>query len=163
MSAQTPGPTDPPPYGGRTLIVDTSAWVVLRKALARGPQPAFVGDFVRARANGQLRGHTAVKLELLHNARGSAELLAAEARLDELPTLRITATASDGAVSAVRDLAAAAPPGDRAHHRVGHGDALVAATAAEHGFGVLHYDRHFERLAKVLGIDHCWIAKPGDY
>jgi predicted nucleic acid-binding protein len=31
-------------------------------------------------------------------------------------------------------------------------DALVAAAAADRGFGVLHYDHHFDGLATVLGF-----------
>ncbi len=38
---------------------------------------------------------------------------------------------------------------------------LAAAAAAERGFGVLHYDHHFERLATVLGFTSQWIAPAG--
>jgi predicted nucleic acid-binding protein len=31
-------------------------------------------------------------------------------------------------------------------------DYLIAAAAAERGFGVLHRDRHFDTLAAVLGF-----------
>ena len=162
MSAATPGPTEqPPPYEGRTLVVDTSAWVVVRKALAEAVQPPWLGDFFQARASGQLRGHTVVKLELLHNARNPAAFLATEEQLDTITTLPITATASQGAVGALRDLAAG--PGGDTYHRVGHGDALIAATAAERGFAVLHYDQDFERLGRVLGFDHVWIAPAGQF
>jgi hypothetical protein len=40
-------------------------------------------------------------------------------------------------------------------------DALVAAAAAERGFGVLHYDQHFDRLASVLGFASQWVAPAG--
>ncbi len=40
-------------------------------------------------------------------------------------------------------------------------DALVAAAAAERGFGVLHYDQHFDRLATVLGFTSRWVATAG--
>lgn len=160
MSAATTGPTEPP-YDGRTLVVDTSAWVVVRKALAKTPQPPLVAEFMRARHNGQLRGHTVVKLELLHNARTRADFLRTEEQLDSMTTLPITTTASDAAVGALRDLSAGM--GGEEYHRVGHGDVLLGATAAEGGFDVLHYDRHFERLAGVLGFDHVWIAPRGEY
>jgi predicted nucleic acid-binding protein len=39
--------------------------------------------------------------------------------------------------------------------------ALVAAAAAEQGFGVLHYDRHFDRLATVLGFASRRVGPPG--
>lgn len=33
--------------------------------------------------------------------------------------------------------------------------------AAERGFGVLHYDHGFDRLAEVLSFTSQWIAPPG--
>jgi predicted nucleic acid-binding protein len=163
LSAATPGPTEPPPYGGRTLVVDTSAWAILRKALSESPRPPLVREFFDARAEGQLRGHTAAKLEVLHSAQNPADFLEIEERLDRLETLRITATASDAAVGALRDLSAGATSGQPTLHRVKAGDVLIAATAAEHGFDVLHFDHHFDLLATVLGFESVWIAPPGRY
>ncbi len=40
-----------------------------------------------------------------------------------------------------------------ARRRIPAVDYLIAAAAAERGFGVLHADRHFERLASVLGFE----------
>jgi predicted nucleic acid-binding protein len=40
-------------------------------------------------------------------------------------------------------------------------DYLIAATAAECGFGVLHYDHRYDTLAGVLGFESVWIAPPG--
>jgi predicted nucleic acid-binding protein len=40
-------------------------------------------------------------------------------------------------------------------------DALVAAAAAERGFAVLHYDKHFDALATVLAFSSQWVAPPG--
>jgi len=37
----------------------------------------------------------------------------------------------------------------------------VTAAAAERGIGVLHYDRHFDRLADVLGFRSQWVAPGG--
>ena len=47
-------------------------------------------------------------------------------------------------------LAAAAELGGR--RRLPAADYLIAAAAAERGFGVLHEDRHFDLLAPVLGF-----------
>ena len=52
-------------------------------------------------------------------------------------------------LGAMRDLLARNP----LSHRVPFADALIAATAAEAGRGVLHYDSHFDRLAVVLGFE----------
>ena len=38
---------------------------------------------------------------------------------------------------------------------------IIAATAAEHGLTVLHYDSDYERLAEVAGINHEWVAVRG--
>ncbi len=32
---------------------------------------------------------------------------------------------------------------------------------AGRGAGVLHYDRHFDPLCRVLGIESVWVAEPG--
>lgn len=47
------------------------------------------------------------------------------------------------------------------HHRVPLPDVILAATAAGAGVGVLHYDRHFDRLAEVLNFRSQWIAPRG--
>jgi hypothetical protein len=36
-----------------------------------------------------------------------------------------------------------------------------AAAAAGRSAGVLHYDRHFDTLCRVLGIESVWIVPPG--
>ena len=38
---------------------------------------------------------------------------------------------------------------------------LIAAAAQEAGVGVLHYDRHFDRLAEVLHFRSVWLAPAG--
>jgi predicted nucleic acid-binding protein len=104
-----------------------------------------------------------VKLEMLHNARNPAEFRQIEDMMDRMLTLRITTTASLAAVAALRKLVDMATPGDPWPHRVKAGDALVAAIAAEHGFGVLHYDHDFDRLARALNFDSIWIATAGSF
>jgi hypothetical protein len=86
-----------------------------------------------------------------------------EVSMDRVPTLSLTGTTSRAAVGALRDLSSRAEPGNPMLHRVGHGDVLTAAIAAEHGFDVLHYDRHFDALATVLNFDSVWIATPGEF
>jgi len=50
-----------------------------------------------------------------------------------------------------------------AFHRLPHHDYLVAATAAAHGLGVLHYDADFDRIAdhSQLAFESIWIAARG--
>ncbi len=40
-------------------------------------------------------------------------------------------------------------------------DQRIAAAAADRGFGVLHYDAHFDRLAEALPFISQWIAPRG--
>jgi predicted nucleic acid-binding protein len=49
----------------------------------------------------------------------------------------------------------------RGQHRTPIVDVLVAATAAEHGLTVLHYDRDFERLSELTGGNHEWVIPAG--
>lgn len=70
----------------------------------------------------------------------------------------ITRSVTDTAIWAMRELARHGAPGA---HRVRVPDALIAAAAAERGFGVLHYDHHFDLLATVLAFPSQWVAPPG--
>lgn len=45
-------------------------------------------------------------------------------------------------------------------HRVPPIDYLIAACAHEAGAGVLHHDRHYDRLAGVMGFESRWILPP---
>jgi predicted nucleic acid-binding protein len=58
----------------------------------------------------------------------------------------------------MRDLAARGSDGT---HRVRVPDALIAAAAADCGYGVLHYNEHFDKLATVLNFSSQWVAAPG--
>lgn len=154
----------PSPYAGdRVLIVDSSAWGVVHRAQERESPDPLVADFNGALRRGQLRGSTAVKLELLHHARNPDEFQAVERELDAIHTLPVTAQASSAAESALRDLSAESTPGNPMAHRVKNIDALIAGTAWHYSFDILHYDGHFDRLARVLGFNSVWIAPPGDY
>lgn len=71
-------------------------------------------------------------------------------RSPALPQAPVTASAGHAALGASRDL------GARRH--IPAVDYLVAAAAAERGFGVLHADKHFELLATVLGFESVRVA-----
>ncbi|MGI8413632.1 MAG: PIN domain-containing protein [Solirubrobacteraceae bacterium] len=132
-------------------VADTSAW-------ARASYPGIAESWKAAAIAGQLVGCPVVTLELLYDApdRDRVEIVAAAlAGLRQAP---ITRSVTDAAISAVRELAAR---GSAGAHRVRVPDALIAAAAAERGFGVLHYDHHFDRLAGVLGFTSQWIAAEG--
>jgi predicted nucleic acid-binding protein len=139
-------------WAGGPWVADTSAW-------ARAPEAALAADWSAAAKDGDLVGCPVVTLELLYAApdreRVERVALATAALARQAP---ITRTVTDAAIWAVRELAVREPAGA---HRVRMADTLIAAAAAERGFGVLHYDHHFDRLAKVLPFASQWAAPPG--
>jgi predicted nucleic acid-binding protein len=66
----------------------------------------------------------------------------------------VTRGACDRALSASRELAG--------RRRLPAADYLIASSAAERGFAVLHYDRHFDLLCPTLGIDGVAVAPLGE-
>jgi predicted nucleic acid-binding protein len=138
-------------WRGGPWVADTSAW-------ARASAPEVAPLWTDAARTGALVACPVVTLELLFDARDADQVERVAAALTALRQAPITRAVTDAAIGAIRDLAAA---GSSGAHRVRVPDALVAAAAAERGFGVLHYDHHFDRLATVLGFDSQWISSPG--
>ena len=138
-------------WQGGPWVADTSAW-------ARASEPGVAGAWSAAARAGDLVACPIVTLELLFDARDSDQVERVAVALSGLPQAPVTRTVTDAAIGAVRDLASAGSAGS---HRVRVADALIAAAAAERGFGVLHYDHHFDRLTTVLGFTSQWIATPG--
>jgi predicted nucleic acid-binding protein len=135
------------PYSSAVPIVfDTSAWV-------RRTDPAVLPRWAPTRDAGLLAVCPIVALELLAAARDENAFMDLDRALASMPQAYVTAAACERAIGASRELA-----GDR---RLPASDYLIAAAAAERGFGVLHYDRHFEPLCRVLGIDSVLIAPRG--
>ena len=138
-------------WRGGPWVVDTSAW-------ARASAPEVAPLWRDATTAGDLVACPVVTLELLYGARDEAEVERVAASLVALRQAPVTQSVTDAAIAAIRELAA---HGSAGAHRVRVPDALVAAAAAERGFGVLHYDHHFDRLATVLGFASQWVAPPG--
>jgi len=136
-------------YGtGVALVVDTSAW-------ARQRDPKVAQHFRDTAQADLLVGCPVVALELLATARDAYEHGLLAKRLSSLRQAPITQGVCDAALSASGELASAN------HPRVPVADYLIAAAAAERGFGVLHYDHHYDTLAGALGFQSVWIAAPG--
>jgi predicted nucleic acid-binding protein len=133
------------PYGsGVSLVFDTSAWNRQRDpAVAPRWQATLIAELLVI--------CPVVALELLAGARDEDAFRELDRTLSALPQAPVTRAACARAISASRELA-----GER---RLPAADYLIAAAAAERGFGVLHYDRHFEPLCRVLGID-CVLVGP---
>jgi predicted nucleic acid-binding protein len=138
-------------WSGGPWVADTSAW-------ARASHPTVAPHWKAAARAGDLLGCPIVTLELLYDAPDREHVEAVASGLAGMRQAPITRTVTDAATWAVRELA---DRGSAGAHRVPVPDALIAAAAAEAGFGVLHYDRHFDRLALALGFQSQWVAPPG--
>jgi predicted nucleic acid-binding protein len=135
------------PYGsGVALVFDTSAW-------NRQRHPNVLPRWQATLAAGLLSVCPVVTLELLASARDEQAFRDLDQALAALTQAPITRAVCDRALRASRELA-----GER---RLPAADYLIAAAAAERGFAVLHYDRHFEPLCGVLGIESVFIAQRG--
>jgi predicted nucleic acid-binding protein len=142
--------SDARPFGGRVLIADTSAW-------ARASHPRVREDWSAALRGRQIATCSIVTLELLYSARDSPELAILEAEQALLRDVPVASSAQRATIAALRDLASTGA----GQHRVPIADALIAAAAQEAGLDVLHYDRHYDRLANVLNFSSVWIAPAG--
>jgi predicted nucleic acid-binding protein len=138
-------------WSGGPWVADTSAW-------ARASNPDVAPSWKDAARAGDLVGCPVVTLELLYDAPDREGVEAVASSLAGMRQAPITRSVTDAAISAVRELAAR---GSAGAHRVRVPDALVAAAAADRGFGVVHCDEHFDRLASVLGFASQWVAPAG--
>ena len=139
-----------PPFGGAVLIADTSARM-------RTSEPGVDELWLAAVEAEQIRTCTMVTMELLFAARDASEVAEVERMEAGLRQVPVTASVQRAAVGAVRELSQRGAGA----HRVTPPDILIAAAAQEAGVGVLHYDRHYDRLADILNFDSVWIAPPG--
>jgi len=128
-------------------LADTSAW----------NRSTFVADLWQdLLERGELFLCIPVRLELLFSARNRREYHALADELDGLPVLGLDVTS---AALASRTLAKLA---DRSQHRGPRPiDLLIAAIAERHTAVLLHYDRHFDRIAQVTGQATEWLARRG--
>lgn len=138
------------PFGGGVFIADTSAW-------PRSGHPAVAAEWAEAGRNGQIATCPVVMMEVLYSAPDITVFEQVEADLRSLRDIPITRSVTQAAIAAMRELVHRRP----GYHRIGVTDALVAAAAQDAGVGVLHYDRHYDRLAEVLDFESRWIAPPG--
>jgi predicted nucleic acid-binding protein len=115
-------------------------WLLLDKsALARGP-----ADLDPALGEPCLCAIT--RFELLYSARSPSAFERLEVELDAVHELRTDAETIAIARTAQRELAA------MSQHRVPVPDLLIAACAHQHQAAVLHLDRHYDTLARVLSF-----------
>lgn len=112
-------------------------WLLLDKsALARGP--------LLDPRDGEPCLCAITRFEMLYSARSPRTFSELEDELDMFHELRIDGETIAIARTAQRELAV------RSQHRVPIPDLLIAACAHQHQAAVLHLDRHYETLARVL-------------
>jgi predicted nucleic acid-binding protein len=135
------------PYGsGSALVFDTSAW-------SRRTNSAVLTRWAASREAGLLTVCPVVALELLAAAQNEGKYDDLDHALKALAQAPVTRSAGEAALGASREL--------RGKRRLPAADYLIAAAAAQRSAAVLHYDRHFDTLCPVLGIESVWIAEPG--
>lgn len=128
-------------------LADTSAWNRSRHILERWTELTLRDELVLC---------APVRLELLYSARGRREFRSFQADLGGFRDLRVDGWVTDFAEIIQTRLAARS-----AHRGPTAVDLLIAATAARHGAVLLHYDRHFDAIARVTGQPSEWIAQRG--
>jgi predicted nucleic acid-binding protein len=141
---------------GRPVLLDNSAWSRIINGQLSAPD--------RTRWESALDADEIVvcdpfRLEALYSARTARDY---EELREELAALRQAPSDAETwqlALDAQAELAAAR----RVSHRVKIVDLLVAAAAAQHDLGVLHYDQDFDLVAEHSGLryDSIWIADRG--
>ena len=133
------------PFDGEVMLGDPSA-------IGRAEHPAVCGPLVAA-----INARQIVTLELLQSACNRHQFEEREASQSTFHHVPVTRSVQRAALTALRELARRGA----GYHRVPVPDILIAAAAQEAGVGVLHYDHHFDRLAKVLHFRSVWLAPAG--
>jgi predicted nucleic acid-binding protein len=129
----------PAPFGsGVPLVIDSSAWHRQRK-------PAVRERWHATNDADLLVSCPAAALEILAGARDEREFEALDRAFGAFPQAPVTASVCRAAQAAMRELGA--------RRRLPAIDYLIAAAAADRGFGVLHADSHFDLLAGVLEFE----------
>jgi predicted nucleic acid-binding protein len=128
-------------------LADTSAWHRSGRAGDRW-EPLLEAD--------EIALCTPVLLELLLSARGPADYRALSSDLAQVRHLPL----DDRCERAAARLQAALA--ERSQHRGATPvDLLIAAIAEVNGATLLHYDRHFDTIARVTGQPMEWLARRG--
>lgn len=130
-----------------SFLADTSAWN--RSRLVERRWSALIEENALVLC-------TPVRLELLSSARGGTDYARFARDLGRFPHLGLDARAERAARRTQAALAG------RGRHRGPKPiDLLIAAIAEVNGVTLLHYDRHFDLIARVTGQPAEWLARRG--
>lgn len=108
---------------------------------------AYVRGGIEPTPDGELCLCAVTRLEMLYSARSKRDFQRLEDDFAEFRDLRMDAETFVVALAAQRDLAR------KGQHRVPIPDLLIASCAQQHGADVVHVDRHYDMLARVLAFD----------
>lgn len=133
------------------VLADTSAWMQARR------DPRARDLLLGAIERGDVCWCWPVRYELTVDARDPEGIAAVEHTLEGLREVPVDRSVQRGVMATMRELAAA---GSHGAHRFPLTDLAVAVAAQDAGIGILHFDRHLERLGDQLGVGAHWIAKP---
>jgi len=137
--------------GQGPVIADTSAWITARRIPAA--REAMLGAVER----GDVAWCWPVRYELTVDARDGAAITAVDRTLDALREIRVDSPMQREVLAVMRELAEQQGHGA---HRLPLADLTVAVAARTSGLGVVHFDRHFERLGALLDVRVWWLADP---
>ena len=139
---------------GRVLM-DNSAWA--RLTVSAGLSARRRGEVAASIEAGDVFTCLPFLLEAGYSARSGKDYAQIIDGLLALPGAEIDTEVERLAVDAQRQLARVG------HHRIPPVDVLLAAIAAHHGLGILHYDADYDLLARhtALDFDSVWLARRG--
>lgn len=136
--------------GDRPVLADTSAWMHARR------DPDARELLLAAVARGDVAWCWPVRYELMVDARGPEGIAAVDRTFESLREIAVDRAVQRGVLAAMRELASS---GSHGAHRLPLTDLTVAVAAQTAGLDALHFDRHFERLGPLLGVDVPWLAE----
>lgn len=96
-----------------------------------------------------------IDLEILYSARNRDDFEAVLEERGSFERVPVTPEVTTLAIELQRALAAVG------QHRVPIPDLLISAAARTARIAVLHYDADFERIARIGGAEHEWVAERG--
>ena len=132
----------------RTYLVDTSV-------LHRARDEAVRAQLDPLSRSDVLASCAIVDLEVLYSARDARDYESVRLELSGLLPTGIDAAVLDRARDVQHALARAG------HHRVPVPDLVIAAAAELAGHVVLHYDGHYEQIARASDQRHEWVVPRG--
>jgi predicted nucleic acid-binding protein len=135
--------------GVATHLVDTSVLTRMRK-------PAVAEKAAPLLQRGVLALCRPVEMEIVYGARNPEHCAALKESLLGFELLPMTDQIMERAAEVQVALVSAAE-----HRTVRMPDLMIAATAERYGVVLLHYDRDFDRIAKITGQPIEWVVPPG--